>query len=77
MPVGAYGGRRDVMSMVSPVGPVYQAGTLSGNPVAMQAGMTQLKILKEHPEIYTELNAKGDWFYEGLDEAVKASGTGC
>ena len=38
--------------------------------------MTQLKILKEHPEIYTELNAKGDWFYEGLDEAVKASGTG-
>ena len=42
MPVGAYGGRRDVMSMVSPVGPVYQAGTLSGNPVAMQAGMTQL-----------------------------------
>ena len=76
MPVGAYGGRRDVMSMVSPVGPVYQAGTLSGNPVAMQAGMTQLKILKEHPEIYTELNAKGDWFYEGLDEAVKASGTG-
>lgn len=76
MPVGAYGGRRDVMSMVSPVGPVYQAGTLSGNPVAMQAGMTQLKILKEHPEIYTELNAKGDWFYEGLDEIAKASGTG-
>ena len=76
MPVGAYGGRREIMEMVSPVGAVYQAGTLSGNPVAMQAGMTQLKILKEHPEIYTELNAKGDWFYEGLDEAVKASGTG-
>ena len=76
MPVGAYGGRRDVMSMVSPVGPVYQAGTLSGNPVAMQAGMTQAENFKEHPEIYTELNAKGDWFYEGLDEIAKASGTG-
>ena len=76
MPVGAYGGRKEIMDLISPCGPVYQAGTLSGNPVAMQAGMTQLKILKEHPEIYTELNAKGDWFYEGLDEAVKASGTG-
>ncbi len=66
MPVGAYGGRREIMSMVAPSGPVYQAGTLSGNPVAMQAGMAQLTILRDHPEIYTELNEKGDWFYGEL-----------
>lgn len=70
MPVGAYGGRKEIMSMVAPAGPVYQAGTLSGNPVAMQAGLTQLRILKEHPEIYTELNAKADRFYTRLDEAA-------
>lgn len=76
MPVGAYGGKKEIMSMVAPAGPVYQAGTLSGNPVAMQAGMTQLQILKEHPEIYTELNAKADWFYTELDEVVKRSAKG-
>ncbi|MDD6661780.1 MAG: glutamate-1-semialdehyde 2,1-aminomutase [Lachnospiraceae bacterium] len=70
MPVGAYGGRKEIMSMVAPAGPVYQAGTLSGNPVAMQAGLTQLRILKEQPEIYTELNAKADRFYTRLDEAA-------
>ena len=63
MPVGAYGGKREIMSCVAPVGPVYQAGTLSGNPVAMAAGLAQLTILKDHPEIYQELNEKGDWFY--------------
>ena len=56
MPVGAYGGRREIMEMVSPVGAVYQAGTLSGNPVAMAAGIAQLTYLKEHPEVYTKLN---------------------
>lgn len=76
MPVGAYGGRKEIMSMVAPAGPVYQAGTLSGNPVAMQAGLTQLRILKEHPEIYTELNAKADRFYTGLDEAASKSPQG-
>ena len=74
MPVGAYGGRWDIMEMVSPVGPVYQAGTLSGNPVAMQAGMTQLKILKEHPEIYRELNEKGAWFFGEIKKILKAKG---
>lgn len=73
MPVGAYGGKREIMSMVAPSGPVYQAGTLSGNPVAMQAGMAQLTILKEHPEIYAELNKKGDWFYGELAKLVEAS----
>ncbi len=76
MPVGAYGGKREIMSMVAPAGPVYQAGTLSGNPVAMHAGITQLTILKEHPEIYTELNARGDWFFEELDRAAAKSGAG-
>lgn len=74
MPVGAYGGRREIMEMVSPVGPVYQAGTLSGNPVAMAAGMTQLRILRDHPEIYTELNAKGDWFFSEMKRILKECG---
>ena len=52
MPVGAYGGRREIMEMVSPVGAVYQAGTLSGNPVAMAAGIAQLTYLKEHPSAH-------------------------
>ena len=59
MPVGAYGGRRDVMELVAPAGKVYQAGTLSGNPVAMAAGLTQLKYLYDHQEIYTELEKNG------------------
>lgn len=62
MPVGAYGGRKDVMNVVSPVGKVYQAGTLSGNPVAMRAGITQLELLRNHPEIYTKINALGEKF---------------
>jgi glutamate-1-semialdehyde 2,1-aminomutase len=74
MPVGAYGGKREIMQKVAPTGPVYQAGTLSGNPVAMAAGMAQLTILKEHPEIYTELNAKGEWFYGEVGKLVAASG---
>ena len=74
MPVGAYGGKREIMEMVAPVGAVYQAGTLSGNPVAMAAGLTQLRILRDHPEIYTELNRKGDVFYGKLAEIAKESG---
>ncbi len=62
MPVGAYGGRKDVMSVVAPLGGVYQAGTLSGNPVAMAAGITQLNILKDNPEIYTSIKELGDYF---------------
>lgn len=55
MPVGAYGGKKEIMDFVSPVGPVYQAGTLSGNPVAMAAGFTILKYLNEHPEVYKQI----------------------
>ena len=74
MPVGAYGGRKDVMKLIAPSGPVYQAGTLSGNPVAMAAGLAQLKLLKETPDFYEKLNHKADAFFEGMQEAVKAAG---
>lgn len=70
MPVGAYGGRREIMEMVSPVGKVYQAGTLSGNPIAMAAGLTQLKYLYQHPEIYQELAGKGELLYGGMREIL-------
>jgi glutamate-1-semialdehyde 2,1-aminomutase len=55
LPVGAYGGRRDVMSMIAPEGPVYQAGTLSGNPLAVAAGLAMLRYLEAHPEVYAGL----------------------
>jgi len=59
MPVGAYGGKKEIMDFVSPVGPVYQGGTLSGNPIAMAAGLGMLHYLNEHPEVYTRLNEIG------------------
>ena len=74
MPVGAYGGRREIMELVAPLGGVYQAGTLSGNPVAMAAGMAQLSILKEHPEYYEDLNQKGDWFYGQIQRLLEEKG---
>ena len=70
MLVGAYGGSRKLMELVAPLGPVYQAGTLSGNPVAMAAGLAQLRILKNNPEIYTELERKGALLEEGLKDAL-------
>lgn len=66
MPVGAYGGRIEIMECISPVGKVYQAGTLSGNPIAMAAGLTQLRILRETPAVYTHINALGEMLREGL-----------
>ena len=70
MPVGAYGGRREIMELVSPVGKVYQAGTLSGNPIAMAAGLTQLKYLYEHQEVYKELEKKGERLYSGMEKIL-------
>ncbi len=70
MPVGAYGGSRKLMELVAPLGPVYQAGTLSGNPVAMAAGLAQLRILESTPAIYTELERRGAMLQEGLQEAL-------
>ena len=66
MPVGAYGGRKDVMSLVSPLGPVYQAGTLSGNPIAMAAGIAMLTQLLNEPSIYDDLAAKCEYFVKNL-----------
>ncbi|NWK10964.1 glutamate-1-semialdehyde 2,1-aminomutase [Clostridium cadaveris] len=66
MPVGAYGGRREIMEYVSPLGGVYQAGTLSGNPVAMAAGLAQLTMLYENPEIYEKINKTTEKLAEGF-----------
>ena len=74
MPVGAYGGRKEIMEMVSPAGPVYQAGTLSGNPIAMAAGFTQLKYLYEHQEIYKDLEKKGERLYGGMEKIMVEKG---
>jgi len=71
MPVGAYGGREDIMRMVSPDGPVYQAGTLSGNPVAMAAGLAQLKLLWEDQDVYTRIYRKGEYLFEGIQKILK------
>jgi glutamate-1-semialdehyde 2,1-aminomutase len=66
LPVGAYGGRRDIMNRVAPSGNVYQAGTLSGNPVAMAAGIATLKQLRDNPGIYEHINTLGKRLAEGL-----------
>ncbi len=58
LPIGAYGGRADIMSRVAPAGPIYQAGTLSGNPLAVAAGLAMLRYLKSHPETYGQLEAR-------------------
>ena len=73
MPVGAYGGRREIMSVVSPLGSVYQAGTLSGNPVAMSAGLAQLRVLRDTPRFYETLNRTGDEFFAALDGILTAA----
>ena len=70
MPVGAYGGSRRLMELVAPLGPVYQAGTLSGNPVAMAAGLAQLRILSSTPGIYANLERKGAALEAGLKQAL-------
>lgn len=75
MPVGAFGGRKEIMQHIAPLGNVYQAGTLSGNPLAMIAGYTLLKELYGNPSIYTELEEKGEYLRRGLQEALSSSGT--
>lgn len=74
MPVGAYCGSRALMEQVAPCGPVYQAGTLSGNPVAMAAGLAQLNYLKNHPEVYTDIATKGEKLAAGLRETIARTG---
>lgn len=74
MPVGAFGARAEIMAHLSPEGPVYQAGTLSGNPVAMAAGLTSLKKLKANPGIYVELGNRAKRLMDGFQKAAAASG---
>ncbi|MEI9955157.1 MAG: glutamate-1-semialdehyde 2,1-aminomutase [Ferruginibacter sp.] len=74
MPVGAFGGKREIMQHIAPLGNVYQAGTLSGNPIAMIAGFTMLTELKNNPSIYTELEQKTSYLKNGLDEVLKTWG---
>lgn len=70
LPVGAFGGRRDIMMQTAPCGKVYQAGTLSGNPLATAAGIAQLTVLKEQPEIYTRLNSLTEELCDGLTALI-------
>jgi glutamate-1-semialdehyde 2,1-aminomutase len=73
LPVAAYGGRRDIMDMVAPLGPVYQAGTLSGNPLAMRAGLASLPKLNQ-PDFYANLETKGAQLAQGLRAALQEAG---
>jgi glutamate-1-semialdehyde 2,1-aminomutase len=70
MPVGAYGGKKEIMKMVSPSGPMYQAGTLSGNPIAMSAGLAVLKQLKKNTAVYEHLNEAGVEIEHGIQKAL-------
>jgi glutamate-1-semialdehyde 2,1-aminomutase len=76
LPVGAYGGKRKIMEMVAPAGPVYQAGTLSGNPLAMTAGIVNLEILSR-PGVYEELERKSAKLADGMKEAAEEAGVKC
>jgi glutamate-1-semialdehyde 2,1-aminomutase len=74
LPVGAFAGRKEIMEKIAPLGNVYQAGTLSGNPLAMIAGYTLLKALKDNPSIYAELDKKTAYLHNGLNEVLQQSG---
>ena len=74
LPVGAYGGKTEVMDYISPVGPVYQAGTLSGNPIAMAAGLAMLRYLHEHPEVYEQVNRATEKIVAGFQENLEKLG---
>lgn len=74
MPVGAYGGKKEIMDYISPVGPVYQAGTLSGNPIAMAAGYAMLNHLQQNPSVYQELNQIGDKLVKGFRNSLQRLG---
>jgi glutamate-1-semialdehyde 2,1-aminomutase len=84
LPVGAYGGRKEIMDSISPVGPIYQAGTLSGNPLAMAAGLAMLRYLKNNPNVYQQLNQqttkltdeiKKQYEIEGLQYTINQVGS--
>ena len=74
LPVGAYGGPSEIMDLVAPLGPMYQAGTLSGNPLAMAAGYAQLRYLKEHKSLYQQLDQLSAELVSGVAAAAKSAG---
>jgi len=74
LPVGAYGGRKEIMEMMAPIGPVYQAGTLSGNPLAMAAGIAMLSMIEETPDLYSEMERKAGKLEAGILENLKNTG---
>jgi len=74
LPVGAYGGRKGIMDMLAPIGPVYQAGTLSGNPLAMSAGIAMLTMMKDTPDFYLELERKAAILEAGIRKNLDESG---
>lgn len=74
LPVGAFGGRKDIMSLLAPSGPVYQAGTLSGNPIAVSAGLASLEYIKNNPQIYDELEQKSKYFENRIKEVLQTIG---
>lgn len=74
LPVGAFGGRKEIMELLAPIGPVYQAGTLSGNPIAVSAGLAVLKFIKENPTIYKTLEMKSQLLEEGIKENLNRFG---
>jgi glutamate-1-semialdehyde 2,1-aminomutase len=74
LPVGAYGGRAELMDMIAPLGPVYQAGTLSGNPLAMAAGLATLRELRQHPETYRQLEQRTATLVSGVLDVAKEKG---
>ncbi|KMT21842.1 glutamate-1-semialdehyde 2,1-aminomutase [Clostridium cylindrosporum] len=77
MPVGAYGGKREIMENVAPLGKVYQAGTLSGNPIAMAAGITQLRTLRDNPKIYEHIRSLGNRLATGIEDIIKKHNLKC
>ena len=76
MPVGAYCARRELMEQVAPCGPVYQAGTLSGNPVAMAAGLAQLRYIQAHRSVYDQINGYAERLAQGMRSAAERHGAG-
>lgn len=74
LPVGAYGGKKEIMEIVSPSGPVYQAGTLSGNPLAMNAGFAALSYIKNNPDVYKTLEEKSAYLESGIRAGLKSIG---
>src|SRR5439155_5906121 len=71
LPVGAYGGKAEIMNLVAPLGPMYQAGTLSGNPLAMAAGLAMLRHLRQHPEVYAQLEKSSAALVDGILQSAR------